>query len=767
MHMFRPLPAVSYRALSPLLVSLLMAVAADSAQAGQTVRVGAAGAAGAPAQPPATGHGGDGVAGESVQFAIVSSEAYNALTLTGGHGGAGGDGYTQMPWPADDWPPPQGLGGAGGAGGAANGALAAQRARGAVSAATATLGGNGAQGGTDGCCMTGMGAGGTGGAATSAARAATGAGVARVLAQATGGSGGVSREGGAAHATAVASSAAGAASGQVIAQGGSGGSGRPTAYGLTFNPGAGGNASASLALAGTGTVNGAVLATGGDAGSAYTGWGQVGAADATIELRGAGATGSATAINGHGAGSAVATSVARAVTTGAVVVDITSTARGSLNSAGAASVDVDAGYSGAAAGNAAVTGRALATGGADYQASNSATLILRGNGAIIGVSEARGADGWDSGSCYNGCAGGASASSVATGATRGSGNVAITALAVGGAPNLDGVIPTGGGATAAASGQSGSGVVTVTARARSYSSYSSDEPFVNPEVRASAITTAAGGSSYAQAIQESLVPYGEYRVLAEASSVGKGGARAVATGISSPGGYGGMLESRASASGAGLTVSTYNQLWALSRDASVVSDVSVGGVLQGLPASDGSTALVSSATGLPAQADLAGLLGASPTLAATDASWLGAGAYAYSSNTMALVSTSETQYTFATADGQRLLVGLFGGPSQSGGDLGLNFSVSNNGTLLFTRSLLGDELTPFFTDRLLDLGLLGSGLQNLTIATQWYGSAFGGEAAGYGFRYVMGVSPVPEPSTWLAMLLGLGTLVMVARRRQA
>jgi hypothetical protein len=31
----------------------------------------------------------------------------------------------------------------------------------------------------------------------------------------------------------------------------------------------------------------------------------------------------------------------------------------------------------------------------------------------------------------------------------------------------------------------------------------------------------------------------------------------------------------------------------------------------------------------------------------------------------------------------------------------------------------------------------------------------------------MGVSTVPEPATWLVMLLGLGTLVMVARRRRA
>jgi hypothetical protein len=93
--------------------------------------------------------------------------------------------------------------------------------------------------------------------------------------------------------------------------------------------------------------------------------------------------------------------------------------------------------------------------------------------------------------------------------------------------------------------------------------------------------------------------------------------------------------------------------------------------------------------------------------------------------------------------------------------------VTNNGVLVFSSTLNGSELPALLDDRLLDLGLLSSGAQNLAIRASWRAIGQFGFGTGYGFNYLMGVSTVPEPATWLVMLLGLGTLVMVARRRRA
>ncbi|MET0322804.1 MAG: PEP-CTERM sorting domain-containing protein, partial [Duganella sp.] len=146
-----------------------------------------------------------------------------------------------------------------------------------------------------------------------------------------------------------------------------------------------------------------------------------------------------------------------------------------------------------------------------------------------------------------------------------------------------------------------------------------------------------------------------------------------------------------------------------------------------------------------------------------DANWLGAGGYAYNSRSMLWGAGSTTEYTVTTGAGQHLLLGLFGGQGIVDGTYAIDFTVRNNGVVLFTQYFDDAALAGLKGAQLLDLGVLGAGLQNLALSTEWY---IGGIDTAYGFQYVMGVSAVPEPTTWLAMLLGLGTLVMAARRRR-
>ena len=66
----------------------------------------------------------------------------------------------------------------------------------------------------------------------------------------------------------------------------------------------------------------------------------------------------------------------------------------------------------------------------------------------------------------------------------------------------------------------------------------------------------------------------------------------------------------------------------------------------------------------------------------------------------------------------------------------LDFSISNNGVSLFSRSFTRDELGSFFDNRLLDLGELATGSQNVSISSNW--QVFPGDVAG--FHYLVGVA---------------------------
>ena len=740
----KPLPQQLKHIWTPVLLSL----AVSQAYAVDVTRTGAAGTPGISGTAPDE-WGTAGGAGGAARYRITTSDASNKVVLTGGRGGDGGS----VAYTPDDTSD----GGAGGAGGRAQGRVTAARSIGSVTTDITAQGGTGGDGGNNGCCIASVQPGGTGGRASSRATATTGSGDASVRSLATGGTGGIGADGGDAVARGWAGTQSGSATGAVHAVGGAGGA--PSDFPQSqanLRGGTQGVATAELTLEGTGVADGQVTATGT-------------AATASLLQSGAGAIGRSVATG------VSASSSARAYTTGQAAVDLTALAQVRSYGGGSAEVYVDAGYSAgaiSAIGNATVTGRAVAGNAETAFGANTSRLTLLGSGDIVGTSEATGANSAliDAG-CSHGCPyGGGSAESYASAATLGSGNVTLTASALGGksmyAEFADGWT-SGGAGRAVASGVSGSGAVVVKAEARSGRELTHGEPFADPSVRATATTLAAGGSSYAEARHQSESEYG---AIAEAASVGSGGARAVAIGTDLHGlGYGGMLESRATASTGSLTVSTYNRLWATGGDGMVTSAANVGGVAYGLPASAEGTSLVSSATGLSASsaATVTALLADSPVLAATDANWLGAGAFAFSSASFTLGSYSEAQYSFFALDGQHLLLGLFSPQGVTQDDYALEFSVTNNGVLVFSSTLNGSELPALLDDRLLDLGLLSSGAQNLAIRASWRAIGQFGFGTGYGFNYLMGVSTVPEPATWLVMLLGLGTLVMVARRRRA
>lgn len=122
-------------------------------------------------------------------------------------------------------------------------------------------------------------------------------------------------------------------------------------------------------------------------------------------------------------------------------------------------------------------------------------------------------------------------------------------------------------------------------------------------------------------------------------------------------------------------------------------------------------------------------------------------------------------FQFATDAPRYLTLGLLGTLS----DQGLTFSdleltVSSHGTQLFTQSF--DSVAAaqqFFADQAISLGMLGAGMQDILVSTEITGS----DRGGFQFQYALGVSAVPEPGSWMLMLVGMTVVLVVTRRRRA
>jgi len=522
---------------------------------------------------------------------------------------------------------------------------------------------------------------------------------------ATGGGIGTLRGGGHAIASGVLAGTADV-SGNVAA---TGGNSYPGGWWSAFDPG---TALASLSVNAGGLATGTVTAQAGQ--MSYTGTYYYNDGAATLTLVGAGARGSALAVGGN------ATSDVGVRTTGVQAVDVTSSAQLGIAgrySGGTATANTDVSTA-AGNGSAAVRAAAYADGGSTTGTAI-ANVRVASAGDIVAIARAKG--GYPSMCCYD-LSGDAITSVIA--ATSGKHDVNATATSVASIGSANGTPSFSGNGTATAYGRSGSGVVNVVADARGGEVYGVTVAFAH------AVTTDSGGVSRASAVATGV----DVTAQAEAGAIGRHG---YATGFGS------------TASGA------------VSRHATAIGSSQFAQSAWALPAAGGDyvTAAAMAAPDVAGGAATGELVGAGMH-AVSNTYTTGADPWELPLVPMPVTSTS---FQFATGAEQHVQI-AFSSSAGTGFDL-LEFTILNHGQELFSRSFLGSaEADLFFNGTLLDLGWFGAGMQDLVIR-----SAFTFTTPGsYGFNYLVGtsVSAVPEPSTWLAMLLGLGTLVMVARRRK-
>jgi hypothetical protein len=133
-------------------------------------------------------------------------------------------------------------------------------------------------------------------------------------------------------------------------------------------------------------------------------------------------------------------------------------------------------------------------------------------------------------------------------------------------------------------------------------------------------------------------------------------------------------------------------------------------------------------------------------------------------------STNDGTYTYVSSanfkiasDNRHLRVGLFDAFAVGDGLQNLALTISANGRDVFSRTFASAiEARTYFDDTVLNLALGTTDDYQLLLSTSY---TYTGEGA-FGFGYVLGVSAVPEPATWVLMLAGL-TVVLVRRKLRA
>jgi hypothetical protein len=206
--------------------------------------------------------------------------------------------------------------------------------------------------------------------------------------------------------------------------------------------------------------------------------------------------------------------------------------------------------------------------------------------------------------------------------------------------------------------------------------------------------------------------------------------------------------------------------------ARAATGTNVGGAAGTLPTDADST--LSTATVSPDQAAVAALFAGAPIAAAAfaDTRIVGAGTMVGlrgASQPAGYSGITTANFQFDTTANGYLKLGLLDGIAYQAWSSGqapvgqLELTISNHGTEVFSRSFgTLDAAVAFFNDRTLYLGELAAGHQDLLVTADFTMHNDGA----FGFQYALGVSPVPEPQTWLLMLLG-ATIVMVSKRRRA
>ncbi|HEX7985788.1 MAG TPA: PEP-CTERM sorting domain-containing protein, partial [Duganella sp.] len=538
---------------------------------------------------------------------------------------------------------------------------------------------------------------------------------------------------------------------------------------------------------------------------------------ATYEGARAGAGGAATATNGlSGTGSGVLDLTMLTTATGGrggdANLDFTAVPHGFGGNGGAASVSHSDVYSGALL-NLSQTATGGAGGGTIFGVAGrggdaTSTLSLSSGAAsvvdVIGTAIG-GQGGTSVGSPFDpgseagtpGAGGTANSQLWLNAAPTGWGaQISGTSTATAGKPG-DGAFPADGGSADATSLVYGGGRVTSVANATGQygaaaGGYGNAQAIAGSNYIAIARANAAGGGAYfnpGAGATASAVASASYFASADAvanSGSGRFGsmdaasasAQAIVTriaGDASPAIPGQPSEARAHAlaSAMGGTVEARSTYTDYGRGAAVTTRASngqptmlylpeagtaanVGGAAYGpwAPQDEVRSAVYSYASALPTAASVAPLIASSAEVSAAfaNADTLAAGTMAAAFFPM--TASAELSLPFAT--GNHLLLGLVRPFFSPGFDSGFSLSVANGGVSLYSGSFTTlAEAAAVFNGHVLDLGVINANTLNLLLT-------FTLDSGIYGFSYLVGQggapTAVPEPGSWMLLMLGLALL---------
>ncbi len=749
------------------LIPLVCAAWAGNAAAIDVIYQGPPGGSGLTG-PVAGAPGGNGLAAPSALQVLFSNDPANTLYVTGGKGGDGGNGgpgnASVMGGPA----------GAGGAGADTTADLTATLLAAPASLTVVGTGGLGGNAGQPGAGFGGPGSGlgatgGNGGAVVSNATLITAGGAfSQVAATATGGQGGLGSAG-------LASGNGGAA---------------------TSNARADSSGAAPLHLSSS--------ATGGAGGAA------------TDEDARAGDGGAATATNGlSGDGSGVPDLTMLTTATGGrggdANLDFTSAPHAIGGNGGSATVSHSAAYAGntlnlsqtatGGAGGDAIFGRAGNGGNAwsTISVASGAALTVNVAGTAIGGhgGEAVGSP-FDPGESGSRGGGGSANSQLSLNAGTAGWNAEITgtSTAIAGMPGNSAFVPDGGSADAVSTVQ-GTGRVTSIANATGQfgsqaGGYANAQAVANSNYIAIArANTTAGGAQYSAGAAARARAEARSLYFASADAVANSGsgrfgdmepasASAEATVNHYPGaapvspaqpsearahalssGRDGVAAARSTytdqyGSGAAVTTSATTGQPAMLYTPEATTAANIGGAAYAPwdPQQGISSAVISYASALPTAASVAPLIASSAEVAAAFA-----GADTLAAGTMAgafFPMTGSAQLKLPFSTGSHLLLGLVQPIMAPGIGGTFSFSVTNGGTSLYSGNFTTEaQANAVFNGHAFDLGVVNANSLDLLLT-------FTLEGGIYGFSYLIGqggaLAPVPEPGSWMLLMLGLALL---------
>ena len=163
--------------------------------------------------------------------------------------------------------------------------------------------------------------------------------------------------------------------------------------------------------------------------------------------------------------------------------------------------------------------------------------------------------------------------------------------------------------------------------------------------------------------------------------------------------------------------------------------------------------IFSNANALPTAASVAPMIASSTEVATAfaDAETLAAGTM----GAAFFPATASAELSLPFSAGNHLLLALVRPFFSPGFDSVFSFSVSNGGTSLYAGSFTTlAQADAVFNGHVLDLGVIANTLDLLLTFTL--------ESGMYGFSYLVGqggpLAPVPEPGSWMLLMLGLALL---------